>query len=182
MTMQKSLAVFTILLLTGCNAGPNRTNIELIQDMMDQTNIKAQEGTAKGEATVRVPPEGTVPQGYKPYRFKGDPIGAEAQLNNPLAQDFSPEVLELGQKRYEIYCKVCHGIEGKGDGPVAAKMLIKPKSLVSDTAKNFRDGRIFHIVTDGQGVMGSYANQIRSEKERWALVNYVRTLQKKSVN
>jgi hypothetical protein len=69
---------------------------------------------------------------------------------------------------------------GAGDGPVAEKMLLRPPSLLSDKVKAFSDGRIFHIVTDGQGVMGSYLTQIQDEKARWSLVNYVRTLQKRS--
>jgi hypothetical protein len=52
--------------------------------------------------------------------------------------------------------------------------------LTSDKVKAFKDGRIFHIITDGQGLMGSYASQIRNESDRWAIVNYVRTLQRQA--
>ena len=82
----------------------------------------------------------------------------------------------MGQQSYEIYCSVCHGQKGAGDGPVAEKMAVKPPALTSSKIKNFKDGRIFHIITDGQGVMGAYSYQIRDSKTRWAVVNYVRSL------
>jgi len=170
---------FTLL---GCNAGKNKTNIEVIQNMMDQISIKAQDWNPNNPEipTGLVPPKGTVPIGFDPYPFVGDPIGAEQNLKNPMMGDFSPELIDLGRDRYEIYCKVCHGPTGNGDGSVAPAMILKPPSLNTDKVKAFRDGRIFHIITDGQGVMGSYWSQIRSEKERWAVVNYVRSLQKRA--
>ncbi|MCB0362717.1 MAG: cytochrome c [Bdellovibrionales bacterium] len=182
---QKLLSLASLLVFTGliaCNGGKNQTNIELVQQMMDQKSVKFQDWdpNAKDNLAMRIPPENTVPRGYKPYAFKGDPEGAGRNLHNPLASDFSKETLELGKKKFDIYCQVCHGPLGAGDGPVASKMLLPPPPLISDKVKAFPDGRIFHIVTDGQGLMGSYLNQIQDEKARWAVVNYVRTLQTRS--
>ena len=73
---------------------------------------------------------------------------------------------------------VCHGGSGRGDGPVAAKMSLKPPSLMSDKVRGFVDGRIYHIISDGQGVMSSYAYQLVDEHDRWCIVNYVRNMQK----
>ncbi len=167
------------VILTSCNGGKNQTNIELAQQMMDQSSVKFQDWDPQtsGNLAMRVPPENTIPIGYKPYSFKGKPEEAGKQLKNPLSNDFSQGVLELGKKKFDIYCSVCHGFKGLGDGTVAPKMILHPPPLVSDKVKNFPDGRIFHIITDGQGVMGSYLTQIQDEKSRWAVVNYVRTLQ-----
>jgi len=100
---------------------------------------------------------------------------------NPIAGQFSPDIIELGKAKYGIYCAVCHGDTMKGDGPVAAKMMVvKPPALVSDKVKGYKDGRIFHVITFGQGVMGSYATQIHDVKSRWAIVNYIRMMQKKA--
>jgi len=177
------ISVTLLLSLTGCteNKRPKlseKPNIELIQDMMDQPAIKAQDyDPYTGEAGSRLPPEGTVPIGFKPYKYKGDPVGGATQ-KNPLAGDFSPEILSIGQKKYQVYCLVCHGPKGAGDGPVAPKMLLKPPSVVSEKIVKSSDGAIYHIITDGQGVMGSYAYQIVNERDRWAVVNYIRSLQK----
>ncbi len=182
----KRLWWFTLIFLMGCNAGKNQTNIEVIQNMMDQQSIKSQDWyPTDGDRTqMRHPPEGTVPRGFEVYPYPNDPEAAGQNLKNPLAGDFSAETLELGQKNYVIYCGVCHGMKGDGLGPVAAAMAVKPPALLSDKVRTFPDGRIYHIIVRGQGVMGSYASQIpapkrKDEKDRrWAIVNYIRSLQK----
>lgn len=155
-------------------------NVELIQDMMDAPSLKAQdyEPSNPTKGSSRLPPEGTVPVGYKPYKFAGNPAEAAAKLKNPYSGNTSAEILDLGRKKYEIYCALCHGYTGVGDGPVAPKMALKPPPLTSDKVKTMTDGGIFHIITDGQGVMSSYAYQLVNENDRWAIVNYVRSLQK----
>lgn len=170
------------LFLLACNAGPNKTNVELIRDMMDQINVKAQDWDPETEdmATAMLPPENSVARGKAPYKYATDPLGAEKNLKNPVGDDMSAEVLKMGKEYYGVYCLVCHGEAGGGDGPVAEKMALRPPSLMTDKVKGMKDGRIFHIITAGQGVMGSYAGQITDEKKRWAIVNYIRTLQKKS--
>jgi mono/diheme cytochrome c family protein len=175
----KLLLLSGLVLLAGCNGGPNQTNIELIQNMMDQPAIKSQGWNPEqgDQVQMRMPPEGTVSRGHPPYAFQNDPAGAEKQIN-PLAGNMSPETLTLGHKTFDIYCAVCHGNEGRGDGRVAVKMAVKPRNLIADDAKAYTDGRIYHAVTAGKGVMGSYASQITDANRRWAVVNYVRTLQR----
>lgn len=178
-----SLVCFlSAIAVVGCTGGKNKTNVELIQNMMDQVSVKSQDWDPLNPAKtqMRVPPVGTVSRELTPYKYVGDPLGAEQNLKNPL--EATPEVLSRGQKYYNIYCNVCHGDTGIGDGPVAAKMAVKPPSLMSEKVRGFKDGRIFHIITEGQGVMGSYASQIPEEDthKRWAIVVYIRSLQKKS--
>ncbi|OQW52804.1 MAG: hypothetical protein A4S09_08145 [Proteobacteria bacterium SG_bin7] len=162
----------------GCDS--KKPNVELIQDMMDQPSYKAQDqDPITGLSSDRMPAVGSVPRGFKPYPFKaneGDIAGKK--LNNPLANP-TPEALAKGKERYTTYCSVCHGETGKGDGPVAEKMLVKrPPPLISDLVRNYPDGRLFHIITVGQGIMGGYAGQVGSPENRWALVTYIRSLQK----
>lgn len=177
-------ATLGVIGLSGCNGGKNQANIELIQDMMEQRNLKSQKlDSLTGRMEAQTPPEGTIPRGYTPYEFHNDPMGAEAKLVNPLgagqidAGKFQESVAR-GKNRFEIYCTPCHGMTGTGDGKVAQFMPLKPPSLMSDKVKNFKDGRIYHIVTDGQGLMNTYATQIYKAEDRWAIVNYVRSMQK----
>jgi mono/diheme cytochrome c family protein len=172
-----SFILFTVGLLSACGAGKDKTNVEVIQGMMDQVSMKSQDYDAeRKEASNRMPPDHTLPRNFKPYAYRGgNPLTAEANLNNPLAKE---ELLERGTDRYRIYCGVCHGEKGDGQGPVATKMAVRPPSLLSDKVKNFRDGRIFHIISDGQGVMQSYASQVPRFEDRWAIVNHIRRLQK----
>lgn len=169
-------------LLVGCDGGPKKPNIEVIQDMMEQPALKAQdfEPHDREKSSMRVPPKGTWPKNVKPYLYKGDAVKAGQKLKNPFAGDKSKEFIELGKVHFQNFCVVCHGKAGAGDGPVAAKFVgVKPPSLVTDKIKNFPDGRIFHIITDGQGIMGTYIHQLPKEKDRWAVVNYIRSLQGK---
>lgn len=173
------LSLATVSLFSACNGGPNKTNIELITNMMDQESIKSQDWDPKqgDKVQMRMPPEGTISRGHPPYIYQNDPQGAEKQ-KNPLAGDMSPETLSLGHKTFDIYCAVCHGKEGAGDGKVAEKMAVKPRNLLIPESLAYSDGRIYHAITAGKGVMGSYSSQIPDATRRWAVVNYVRTLQK----
>lgn len=182
-------ALFTMLAMisvlgAGCTKFSGQThnepNVELIQDMMEQNALKPQDFDPRNrdQASSMLPPEGTVPVGYKPYPYHLDAAAAAKNLKNPFAGKMDSETLKMGRVKFDTYCAVCHGYEGKGDGPVAPKMALKPPALVSDKIINANDGAIFHIISDGQGVMASYAFQLVEENDRWAIVNYVRSLQK----
>ncbi len=176
-----SLAITLSLLISACSIGKHsQPNIDAIQDMMEQDALKAQDfqPSNRDKASSLLPPQGTVPLGYKVYPYHNDPAAAEKNLKSPYGAEASAEVLKVGQTKYNTYCIVCHGAEGKGDGLVAAKMLLKPPSLVSDKIEKYNDARVYHIITDGQGVMSSYAYQLVNENDRWAIVKYVRSLQK----
>ncbi len=166
--------------LTGCGASGDKPNVEIIQDMMEQPAVKTQGFNPhnRNQSGLRLPPEGTAAMNREVYLFKGDAAAAANNLKNPNALD-NPEVLKLGEKHYKNYCFVCHGESGRGDGPVAPKFMgIKPPPLLSEKVRGMKDGQLFHIITDGQGVMGAYITQMPFAKDRWAVVNYVRHLQK----
>lgn len=176
--------VALMVLAAGCTKGhterSKEPNVELLQDMMEQISLKPQDfqPTDRDQASSMLPPEGTVPVGFKPYPYHLDAAAAAKNLKNPYAGNMSPEILKTGRTKFETYCAVCHGYEGKGDGPVSVKMALKPPPLISDKIMGVADGAIFHIISDGQGVMSSYAQQLVDENDRWAIVNYVRSLQK----
>lgn len=175
------LTIFSVsgLLLSSCS-NHSEPNVELIQDMMESPAVKAQDydpEAADGRA-MKLPPEGTIPRGpYKPYTLT-DGADAEKIYFNPLKRD---EELMRGQKLFSQYCAVCHGALGDGQGPVAGKFPPGAvRSLLTDQVKNYKDGYIYHMITAGRGLMGSYGNQIPKDKDRWAVVNYVRHLGEKS--
>jgi len=168
-------AALLLIFLAGCDGKRDKPNIELVQDMMVSPAIKTQDydPDVDGGLAMRLPPEGTVPQNFDVYMYKYDPDGAGKNLKNPIEGQ-----LEQGKKVYEIYCAVCHGLTGQGDGTVAKKLLLPPPSLVTQKVKDWPDGRIYHVITEGQGTMGSYANQLVTPQERWVLINYLRFLQR----
>jgi mono/diheme cytochrome c family protein len=176
--MKRSLQVIILVsaaLTISCSRQTERTVMQYMPHMSNTPILKAQrgyEGLGNG-ASVMMPPENTIAIGHKPYRIE-TPEEAEAKLQNPLPKNI--QVLERGKKVYGTYCYVCHGPKGLGDGPIVNPYPI-PKSLQSENMLKWKDGHIFHVITKGQGVMPSYAQQI-SVSDRWAVIHYVRALQR----
>ena len=173
------VAGLVVVALSSCGPSGNKPNVELMQDMMVQEADKPQnyDDFFSDHMASRVPPEHTVPVGFKPYKYGTNFDSANKENKNPMSGDVSAETLMVGQKFYETQCMACHGMSGKGDGPVGAKMPLKPPSLISDKIKGWNDGGIYHVISMGQGVMGGYATHIPQES-RWQVVNYIRQLQK----
>jgi len=180
-TFQLSILLVLGILAAGCS-DKRKPNIELIQDMMEMPNVKAQEydKSSPNNSGSRVPPENTVPRGFQPYAYGQDFEGAKAN-RNPLAGQMESEILITGQKYYNTNCLVCHGVDGEGaeKSSVSQFMALKPPTLLSDKVRNWTDGQMYHVITVGQGVMGPYAAHI-PQAYRWQVVNYVRYLQNKA--
>lgn len=144
--------------------------------MSDQAKLKAQKpsdlfGNGIG---MRPPVEGTVARGFLPYPFKGKPDDAGKYLLNPLLP--TAAALERGKSKFLTYCSPCHGNFGSGDSRLAGQFP-SPPTLHSDKVRNWPDGNLYHVITEGQNVMPSYATQI-SREDRWAIVHYVRVLER----
>ena len=188
-SLRKIVVLSVGFALLGCGAGKDKPNVELVTAMMDQESVKAQDWVpgAKNMVGMRVPPENTVPRGFKPYKYKYDADAASKNLKNPYRNNNNPEILSRGKAKYDIYCALCHGVNGKAMADAEAKagaqiapfMPVKPPSVYDGKVKAYNDARIFHVITDGWGTMGSYSSQIVDEKDRWAVVNYIRNLQNK---
>jgi mono/diheme cytochrome c family protein len=150
---------------TGQHSSPNWT---YMPDMHWGPAIRAQ------DPGVRLPVKGTIPRGFTPDAYQGNPEGAGRELKNPLKR--TEAVLTRGQDRYNIYCIVCHGPTGEGDGSVIGKFP-RPPSLQSDKVIAWADGNIYHVITHGQNLMPSYASQV-SQADRWAIIHYIRAIQR----
>ena len=85
--------------------------------------------------------------------------------------------IERGKDRYDIYCAVCHGAEGLGDGPVASSLANAVRNLTDQRVLDQSDGWMYAVIVNGFGaLMPGYGGRILQE-DRWHIVNYVRTLQ-----
>lgn len=149
---------------------------EYMPDMADQPALKAQkyDPNLPHHRSLLTPVPGTIARDVQPYPYKGDPEGAGQNLKNPLPA--TREILLAGEKVFKTYCSVCHGSEGLGNGSVVPPFP-PPPSLHSEKIRGWSDGRIYHVVTEGQGIMPAYASQIEPEK-RWTAIHYVRALQR----
>jgi cytochrome c553 len=139
--------------------------------------LKPQRGYAFFEdfSAARTPPAGTLAREQDPYPFKGAQFTADQipRSRNPLP--ITREVVLRGRAVYEANCIVCHGADGVGNGSVVP-VYPNPPSLLADKLIGYADSQIYHVITNGQNIMGSYAGSIR-EQDRWAVVHYVRVLQ-----
>lgn len=122
---------------------------------------------------MREPVEGTVARGFVPYPYMGIAEPKEYLVNPVLP---TKESIDLGKRKFLTFCSPCHGNYADGESRLRGQFP-KPPSLHTERAINFPDGRIYHVITNGQNAMPSYADQITRE-ERWSIVNYIRVLQR----
>lgn len=143
--------------------------------MMNQAKLIPQSSTELFEdgRSMRTPVKGTVARGFLTYPYMGVDEPPE-YLSNPVLP--TVENLKLGKKKFLTYCSPCHGNFGDGDSRLNGQFP-NPPTFHSDRIRNFDDGRIYHVITNGKNVMPSYAAQI-DRIERWAIINYIRVLQK----
>jgi mono/diheme cytochrome c family protein len=84
--------------------------------------------------------------------------------------------LKRGQQRFEIYCGVCHGAAGDGDGMIVRRGFVKPPSLHEQRLKDAPVGHFYDVMTNGWGAMYSYNDRVMPE-DRWRIAAYIRVLQ-----
>lgn len=87
------------------------------------------------------------------------------------------QLLARGQHEFTTFCTPCHGMSAAGDGPVAGYFDPRPASLVSARARDFADGHIYDVISNGYKQMYSYDARI-APADRWAIVAYLRALQR----
>ena len=146
-----------------------------VSHMLDQPRVNAQQASfffADGRA-MRMPVPGTVARGYLPF----GPASQEeaAALVNPLPR--TPEALAKGRQVFTVRCAVCHGPIGNGLGSLGSAYGAKPANLQAPQFLAYPDGKILWVILNGKNSMPSQAADL-TEEQRWAVVHYVRALQR----
>ncbi len=173
-----------------------RPKIHFVQDMDFQPSFRPQEPHpmfADGRAT-RTPIPGTVARGHlrrDDHYFRGyrsTDSGGQIEFFNGIPDVIivDGKFLERGKDRYQIYCTLCHDEKGTGSGiihqrAVAAKedKWVPPTNLMTQEIRDRVDGQLFQTISAGVRTMPSYNTQINTT-DRWAIVAYVRQMQKTS--
>jgi mono/diheme cytochrome c family protein len=131
--------------------------------MADQPSIGYQEGPRL------LPPEDSVPVGV-------EPVVLDALPTNPIPTDSIS--LQRGEILYSIHCSLCHGISGKGDGPLAKYYEKQPPSDLTASYIAFMfDGNLYRTIGQGFGQMPRLSENL-TPRERWDVINYLRILEK----
>ena len=176
------LGLVALALAAGPRGGASsRPPIHLVSDMDAQPRANAQTASAffYDGATMRLPVEGTVARG----ELRGDGVywtGMDPAVGFaptiPLPVDDA--LRERGRRRYEIYCAVCHDRTGDGKGLLFERAQVRTPSFHQDRLRQAPDGYFFLVMTNGFGLMPSYAYPI-PVADRWAIVAHVRELQQR---
>jgi hypothetical protein len=90
--------------------------------------------------------------------------------------EITPEVMRRGQERYNIFCAPCHARLGNGQGMIVQRGFKTPPSFHIDRLREAPPGYYYEVITQGFGVMYSYASRVPPE-DRWAIIAYIKALQ-----
>jgi mono/diheme cytochrome c family protein len=143
--------------------------------MQDQPRLNAQKPSAffKDGHGMQRPVAGTVARGHLPTATGTQE--AAASLVNPLPR--TAEIFALGRKAFHNRCEVCHGALGNGVGSLTAAYGAKPANLQAEQFRQYPDGKIYWAIVNGKNAMPAHAADL-TETQRWAVVHYVRALQR----
>ncbi len=172
------IGIVLVLLVTAC-ASKSEPNYQYMPNMYVPVSYETYgevEFLSNGmEAMSPVP--NTIPRGWMPYKYDNTIEGKEqARLEpSPLDSLIVEEDLATGKELYDIYCGICHGNKGKGQGNLVKREKILGVPSYDDLGRNITVGSTYHTIYYGLNSMGSYAGQL-NHKERWQVANYVMKL------
>ena len=183
------LALTAVVGLTGCARGctSSRPPIHLNPSMDDQPKVLAQTASTffyDGQS-MRQPVPGTVPIGGLKedtafFTGKGADGQFVATIPATVPGTDNEARVERGRQRYVIYCQPCHDARGDGKGILFQRGNVPTASFHQDKILKYPDGQIFDVITNGFGLMSGYRWPI-PPADRWAIIAYVRELERKRV-
>lgn len=167
-----SSALVACILLAAC--GAEAPDLERMLEQQRSDPYEASEFFAD-EKVLQHPPAGAVPR----ERIAGRLLLTRGMADGGYAErvpiTITPELIRLGERRFTVFCAVCHGERGRGRTVVAANMGGVP-SLRTPEVRRMPPGMIYRHIVDGPGRMPSYEEEL-DVRERWAVVAYLRRLQ-----
>ena len=138
------------------------------------TGKKAGKTSAGTSALPSQTPAGPQPSAKSAPALQGAAAFPDDVEVFPIA--VTTDTVSRGKQRYEIFCSVCHGLTGNGDGMIVRRGFRRAASFNDDRLRQAPVGHFFDAISNGWGAMPSYAPQIPTG-DRWAIISYVRALQ-----
>lgn len=172
-----------VVALSGCRGTfTDKPPVHIVQNMDSQEKFEPQEANPFFADTraMRAPVTGTVARGFlkEDARFyRGRKADGSFVTGNPVA--LTMDFMRRGQDRYEIFCAVCHGLVGDGRGIIMTGNygFVPAPTYHSELVRDQPDGYFYDVIVNGIRTMSGYAQQI-PVADRWAIVAYVRALQR----
>ena len=169
----KILVIAVVLVTVSCKKD-TAPNYQFMPNMYESVGYETYgEAAFKNGVEAQLPAEGSIPRGFVPFDIENSTAGydlAKATLTNPL--DSTQVDYAKGGPLYNIYCAICHGVKGNGQGNLVKREKILGIPSYDDAGRAINAGSIYHTIYYGKNAMGSYANQL-NEEERWQVVSYV---------
>jgi mono/diheme cytochrome c family protein len=122
---------------------------------------------ADGKA-MQAPPDGTV--------ARDAPIEIAGAQRPPM----TPSLIQRGRERYAIFCTMCHGADGSGDGTVTARGFPRPADFRAAAQRALTADQIYAAISNGAGVMYGFADRVPAP-DRWAIAAYVEALRRRGM-
>ena len=179
-TIYFGLIMILLLSLESC-FDATKPNYQYFPNMYEPVGYEAyadSDAFANG-IEAQLPVEGTINRGWIPYDYQDSNEGyelAKADLKSPI--EVNNDNLKLGKELYGIYCAVCHGNKGDGQGILMTRE--KYLGVPSYADRDITPGSIYHVLMYGKNAMGSHAGQV-NETERWQIAQHVMELRHKLV-
>lgn len=122
----------------------------------------------------QLPAVGSIKRGYVPYELANDNDGYLASKEITSVPSYSQQYDETKAKElFEIYCAICHGVQGNGKGKLVTQEKILGVPSYADRVISV--GSVNHVINYGLNSMGAYSNQL-DQSERWMVSTYVMKL------
>ena len=175
-----AVTILIILSVTSC-FDKKKPNYRYMPNMYTSVAVETYseyEILPNGQAAL-TPVKGTISRGWMPYEYENTQEGkalATKELKIPLA--VNDENLAKGKELFNIYCAICHGNKGDGQGTLVKREKFLGIPSLADKGRNITEGDIYHVMMYGLNSMGSYASQT-NEKERWQITMHALDLKSK---
>jgi len=155
-----------------------RPNYQFMPNMYESVGYETYSETSafRNGVEAQLPAEGSVARGHIPFDIANDLEGynlAKEGLMSPL--DSTQIDSKRGKELYDIYCGICHGTKGDGQGNLVKREKILGVPKYDDAGRSITVGSVYHTIYYGKNAMGSYKNQLL-EEERWQVAAYVMKL------
>jgi mono/diheme cytochrome c family protein len=169
----KILVIAVVFVAVSCNKS-TAPNYQFMPNMYESAGYETYgEAAFPNGVEAQLPAEGSIARGFVPFDIENSTEGftlAKETLKSPI--DSSQVELNRGKELYDIYCGICHGTKGNGQGNLVKREKILGIPSYDDAGRAITEGSIYHTIYYGKNAMGSYANQL-NEEERWQVVAYV---------